>query len=73
MMACKKNENCSISTTFPAHTLCVYMNPDLANLMVQSQPRMNNTGQFASNTIPIQYWAPSIALQYRTNTKAILN
>ena len=34
---------------------------------------MNNTGQFASNTIPIQYWALSIAIQYHTNTKAILN
>jgi hypothetical protein len=34
--------------------------------------RMNNTGLLVSNTIPIQYWAPGIAIQYNTNTDAIL-
>ena len=37
-----------------------------------SKPRLNNTGLFASNTIPIQYYTSSIAIDYNTNTDAIL-
>jgi hypothetical protein len=33
---------------------------------------MNNNGLFASNTIPIQYYTSSIAIQYNTNTDSIL-
>ena len=33
---------------------------------------MNNNGLFASNTIPIQYQTSGIAIQYNTNTDAIL-
>ena len=33
---------------------------------------MNNTGLFACNTIPIQYYTPSIEIQYNNNTNAIL-
>ena len=34
---------------------------------------MNNNGLFASNTIPIQFWAPGIPIQCYTNTNAIPN